>query len=54
MQLRCNWALKEKAYSEFLHFINTNNIDFCNYKNVIAKIIFLMEDQNGKCFFKII
>ena len=51
--LRCNWELKEKAYQKFIALINHSNINFYNYKNVLAKCIFILEDESGNCTFKI-
>ena len=52
-ELRCNWALKEKAYKTFCNTIESSFMDFHIYKNVISKCIFIIENENGEHSFKI-
>lgn len=50
--LRCHWELKEKAYQYFLNVVSSK-IEFKNYKTVIAKCIFIIENKNKEYSFVI-
>ncbi len=46
MFLRCHWDLKENAYCDFVDRITNGQIKLVEYKNVYAKIIYIIESEN--------
>ncbi len=49
--LRCAWGIKESVYTRFVNEID--RIHFCEYKNCVAGVIFLVEIQKGLIEYKI-